>query len=669
MHLTIVKKIILGFVVFACLLLVTNVMSYFGLAEISHSAASVVQQKMPVQAQMLAVQTGILSLAKSSTRAYVEKSKVVLVQNRNNFALLADDFEKQLSALDVLLAANKRNFASGEEQALVYLDKSKQMYETRNRQLGLDKSIVELAQEIVRQLDEASALMLDLSYLENDSANLPTLIGTGINIDNKITPLLSGILEYIRITDEQKSLQDEENMGFSLSNINVDADFLNRLAEDIETEGLVAAFNDQLSAIKSNVLSDDGLFALQQEKLALVKLAEELQLDADIAMEQAIEIFAELFNQVNQETMQGQNDIIDAVRANIWQGIVIMLVTLCLVVVIGAYSARTIAIPLARLNRSLAILAKGDLTHRARVLGADEFTILSNSVNQLASSLHEVVKRIHQQESLLEQATTSSVELGERALHQVALQKEQINLTSKNTQSVRTTSESNLKQTHYAMGKLDHVAAQSKIIGQLVEQSKEQVLSQALQAEQSSIIIHRLEDNSKNIVGILDVIKNIAEQTNLLALNAAIEAARAGEQGRGFAVVADEVRSLATKTQQSTKKIESVIGALQQDAQQAVNAIEVGGEQSRESVILIEQVSRDVVAIADVISELTGVNQHIVNDFDALDELLNKVAESLHSIVELTEQSAKSTELSNQATEQIHEQAEKLKNAISSFTL
>ncbi|MFT4939970.1 MAG: methyl-accepting chemotaxis protein [Paraglaciecola sp.] len=669
MHLTIVKKIILGFVVFACLLLVTNVMSYFGLAEISHSAESVVQQKMPVQAQMLAVQTGILSLAKSSTRAYVEKSKVVLVQNRNNFALLADDFEKQLSALDVLLAANKRNFASGEEQALVYLDKSKQMYETRNRQLGLDKSIVELAQEIVRQLDEASALMLDLSYLENDSANLPTLIGTGINIDNKITPLLSGILEYIRITDEQKSLQDEENMGFSLSNINVDADFLNRLAEDIETEGLVAAFNDQLSAIKSNVLSDDGLFALQQEKLALVKLAEELQLDADIAMEQAIEIFAELFNQVNQETMQGQNDIIDAVRANIWQGIVIMLVTLCLVVVIGAYSARTIAIPLARLNRSLAILAKGDLTHRARVLGADEFTILSNSVNQLASSLHEVVKRIHQQESLLEQATTSSVELGERALHQVALQKEQINLTSKNTQSVRTTSESNLKQTHYAMGKLDHVAAQSKIIGQLVEQSKEQVLSQALQAEQSSIIIHRLEDNSKNIVGILDVIKNIAEQTNLLALNAAIEAARAGEQGRGFAVVADEVRSLATKTQQSTKKIESVIGALQQDAQQAVNAIEVGGEQSRESVILIEQVSRDVVAIADVISELTGVNQHIVNDFDALDELLNKVAESLHSIVELTEQSAKSTELSNQATEQIHEQAEKLKNAISSFTL
>jgi methyl-accepting chemotaxis protein len=669
MQLTIVKKIILGFAIFACLLLVTNVMSYFGLTEIRHSAESVVQQKMPVQAQMLAVQTGILSLAKISTRAYVERSKTSLSQNQNDFLGLADDFEKQLSGLDILLAGNKRNFTSGKEQALVYLGKTKKMYETRSRQLELDESIIELAYKIVKLLDEASALMLDLSYLENDAANLQTLIGAGTNIDNKITPLLSGILEYTRITDVQKSQEDKDNLEYSLSNIDVDAEFLNRLAEDVENDGVVAAFNQQLSAIKSNVFADDGLFALQQEKLLLVKQAGEVQKDADVAMEHATEIFEKLFNQVNQETLQGQNDIIDAVHANIWQSVIIMLITLCLVFIIGTYSARTIAIPLARINRSLAILAEGDLTHRARVLGADEFTILSNSVNQLASSLHEVVRRIHQQESLLEQATTSSVELGEQALQQAAMQKEQINLTSKNTQSVRTTSESNLKQTEYAMGKLDHVAAQSKIIGELVEQSKEQVLSQALQAEQSSIIIHRLEDNSKNIVGILDVIKNIAEQTNLLALNAAIEAARAGEQGRGFAVVADEVRSLATKTQQSTKQIESVIGALQQDAQQAVNAIEVGGEQSRESVLLIEQVSNDVAAIAEVINELTGINQLIVGDSGALDELLNKVAESLRSIVGLTEQSAQSTELSNRATEQIHQQSEKLKSAISSFKL
>jgi methyl-accepting chemotaxis protein len=113
----------------------------------------------------------------------------------------------------------------------------------------------------------------------------------------------------------------------------------------------------------------------------------------------------------------------------------------------------------------------------------------------------------------------------------------------------------------------------------LVAQSRRQVDEQAQQAIESAKIIHRLRDNSNKIGGILDVIKTIAKQTNLLALNAAIEAARAGEEGRGFAVVVDEVGTLAIRTHTSTEEIEQMIGTLQKDAKQALQAINLGTTQ------------------------------------------------------------------------------------------
>ena len=670
MQLTVVRKLILGFLSLSCLLVVMNGVSYFGLSDIQKSAESVVQQKMPAQSKMLAVQTGLLSLAKVSTNGYFLNNASALADNRATFEKLAKTFEKQLSELnELLLADNKSVFTSGKQQSLVYLQQSSAMYQSKSDQLDIEQNIVSVAEDLVNLADEASALMQDLAYIESNDFNFKRLMGTGTSIDNKLTPLINGIPSFVKITTQAQSQPEQDTLEYSLSNIEVDANFLNNLAQGIDTDGLIESFNTQFTLLKKGLTSKDGLFVIQQSKLESIVMAAQQRKIAEEALEKAIDVFSQLFNSVNQDTLQGQNNILDSVQANIITGLIIVILALALAFFIGVYVARSIAVPLARINRSLSVLESGDLTHRAWVIGNDEFTKLATSVNKLSESLHQVVTQIYQQEELLDKAASTSVELGERTLSQVALQQEQVNLTSQNTDSVRATSQSNLSQIHYAMQQLANVAKQSDMVGTLVGQSKDQVIAQSQQAQESSDIIHRLESNSKNVSGILDVIKSIADQTNLLALNAAIEAARAGEQGRGFAVVADEVRSLATKTQKSTQEIESVIVSLQKDAAQAVKAMMLGSEQSLDSVSLIEQVSDEVVTISRVINDLTAINQEIVNNTDAQDGLLDTVAKSLQTIVELAQQSAESTVQSNQATQQIDELTAQLKNAVSRFKL
>ncbi|UJF21215.1 methyl-accepting chemotaxis protein [Shewanella sp. OMA3-2] len=662
LELTIKQKIALGFATIGVLLLAGSSFFYRSLTQIQTANTNIEILAVPVQTQSNALQLSLLKMVKTGSLAFSQTGNDNINSSFAQFKLLQNEYSTTFKDLSDKVADQpkmKLALDNVTQQYSQYIQQSETMF---NAKLTIEQARVDY-QKLFKQFqqikDTASNSMIDLEMIDagDQDSLLAEVIGTGTRLDDTIYNMGNIIGEIARFTDLQNVNNHQQDILMMVNNIETNFQFLKQQTAPLPADDLLAIFAEQFDQMKTLLDTPGTLYESQRKVVGVIQ-------QADMAYSQSNQYFDSSFTELSklmiladQRFNDFKNVASDEINTAQTLAIALALIFIVLAIIIYYFTSKAMLGPLRAVNSALSRIASGDLSKRLTKRNDDEFGELMDNINKLSDDLTSLLQDISRDAHLLDESAINSQNQGEKIARAASSQIDQINQAKQLAEHIHHSSNLVNQQANESASQISLASEQGKHVKGIADDNQGRIERLSTGLIDSVNIMNNLSKNSDNIGGILVTISAIADQTNLLALNAAIEAARAGEHGRGFAVVADEVRSLASRTQSSTAEIQTMIDALQHETTNAVKAISQGQTQANQCVEqsqalhdAIEQIESALLTIDKMGQSINHAANEQVSFSEQIEHTMAETAESAeHNALESSAMAKRSQELNQLA--------------------
>lgn len=668
MNLTIAVRVIGGFTITAALLLFLGINSVRVLNGISESTSQVNQVSVPALDASGKLQQKFVEMSKTTLMEYYAENEQEVQASLRDFNAESGEFAADLKLLKSIVQNDaelaralpevERSYSSFEQEA-------RQLFAAKEQTLQLAKQVNDVFEETEMAADDASSTILDFVDMNNLNSDVEELAS---KLEGNMVSVISAVTD---ITAEQSPSTVNviiSELSYTQTSI---LETLNALTAQVGNSN-AEGFDDvveQTEAVISMLNDDNSIQNVKKRWLNSIAETDRLLAETNTLIDTGLSSLGSLVKVVNEKLSLMKEQVTDDVSTGISSSVIVIIVSLVLSVFIAYQTVIRVTRPLSEVNRVLNTVATGDLTTKLDDSSTDEFGTLAKNCNTLIDSLRELINGIVHRSNQLATASEQTSMIVQESTTAINDQRSQVEQAATATTEMASTSEAVMDRANEALNDIKHADEEAERVKEISNVNKQTIIGLATEIESASNVINEVNQHSAAIGGILDVIRGVADQTNLLALNAAIEAARAGEQGRGFAVVADEVRSLASKTQESTEEIQAMIEELQRGSKSAVSVMNNSKNQAELCVEQSEQAAVALEGITDSVHQANDMSDQIVIAAQEQNQVSSEISERLESIVAIAEQTATGASQTELSSQEVAKLAEELRLSVAEFKL
>lgn len=672
MKLSVIHRITGGYLLILVSLLAVGIAGLIRITGINQSLQQVTHQATPVL-DISSQLSSNLAAANLAMYQHYNSTKIHQLDTyeerfnglRDQYQQLSKKLIEQLDGVENSHSEVERlnTLATTSSEVFVDINKSMQLY--RRSFDGLNQ-LSQLKANILETETQLNSVFAKINEINLNRYNRALVTDAQLEINNAVS--IAKQLLQTSDFDELKNLQQSFNtwlenyvfLGYRLNELKERGPNISRLLNkngDIVSDLIWnIASNNGLIKVKQAYLSNKTLLAnnLEKNENSLKNISASLEKVASFAQNYSKQVT----NSASESVADGRTTII-----------VICVLAVLAGLAIAVLVVSSIRRPLYAMISILEKISTGDLTQNIDTHKTDEFGQLLKSALSLNISLKDMINAIQKQSHFILDSVTETRSITEQSRNTVAEQKEQTGMVAtamhEMTATIREISSSSEDTFQKMVDAHDH-AQKSQ---QQITSNQEKTLQLQTDMNHASSVINELDSDVRKIEERIQVIESIAEQTNLLALNAAIEAARAGEQGRGFAVVADEVRTLAGRTRTSTDEIKANIATLLSGSKKAVAAIDSSQVTTTESVDMAQHIHQQIGEIVSMVSNAKDLNMMIATAAEEQSRTAEEINRNIVRISDLAEETEKGSVRSQQQVDELHLSSNELEALVEKFQL